>query len=67
MANGSLSRIELPQEVAQSASGPRTITPDRTRGMWVSFSGARLYRHADGVWTLEGGRNDLPKQRVMIE
>ena len=65
--NGSLSRIELPPEVAHNAIGPRTITQDRSGGMWVSFSGATLYRYAEGVWTLDGGRSDFPKQLILIE
>jgi signal transduction histidine kinase len=35
--------------------------------MWVSFSGATLYRYAEGVWTLDGGRSDFPKQLILIE
>ena len=65
--NGTLNRIELPPEVAQNAIGPRTITQDRSGGMWVSFSGATLYRYADGIWTLNGGRSDFPKQLILIE
>ena len=67
VVNGSLNRIELPPEVAHNAIGPRTITQDPSGGMWVSFSGATLYRYAEGIWTLNGGRNDFPKQLIMIE
>ena len=64
--NGSLNRIELPPEVAQNAIGPRAIAHDPSGGMWVSF-GAILYRYADGIWTLNGGRSDFPKQLILIE
>jgi len=67
VVNGGLNRIELPPEVAHNAIGPRAITQDRSGGMWVSFPGAVLYRYADGIWTLNGGRNDFPKQLIMIE
>ena len=64
--NGSLNRIELPPEVAKNAIGPRSITQDRSGGMWVAF-GAILYRYADGNWALDGGRKDFPKQIILIE
>jgi len=65
--NGNFSRIQLPPEVANNPIGPRTITEDRFGGMWVSFSGAVLYRYSEGVWTLNGGRYDFPKQLIMTE
>jgi len=65
--NGTLSRVDLPPEVANNPIGPRTITEDRFGGMWLSFSGNTLYRYADGVWTLNGGRYDFPKQLILTE
>jgi len=63
---GGLSRVELPPELARNAIGPRAITQDRAGGMWVS-AGAILYRYANGIWTLNGGRSEFPKQLILIE
>ena len=67
MANGSLTRIGLPQEVSGRARDLVTITQDRAGGMWVSFGPVGLYRLKDGVWTKYGGRRDLPTSGVVIE
>jgi signal transduction histidine kinase/ligand-binding sensor domain-containing protein len=67
LVKGSLIRVDLPKEKADEASFLQTITEDRRGGMWVSFGGHGLYRLADGVWTLYGGRQDFPKTGVVIE
>ena len=69
MVNGSLTQIELPQEMARAKQARylATITQDRTGGMWVSFGPVGLYRLKDGVWTKYGGRHDLPTSGVVIE
>jgi len=58
---------DLPPEVADQAYFLQAITQDPLGGMWVSLGRRGLYRLADGVWTLYGGRNDLPKTGVVCE
>ena len=67
LAEGRFKKIELPPDVAHNAFGPRAITQDGSGGLWVSFSGNVLYRFADGTWTLNGGRQDLPPQLILTE
>jgi len=69
MAGGRLTRIELPQALsnADNAQFLQAIAGDRSGGMWVSFWNRGLYRFDHGTWTQDGGRHDLPKQRVYIE
>jgi signal transduction histidine kinase/ligand-binding sensor domain-containing protein len=67
VVDGRFNKIELPPDVAHNPFGPRAITQDGSGGLWVSFSGNVLYRFADGTWTLNGGRQDLPPQLIMTE
>jgi signal transduction histidine kinase/ligand-binding sensor domain-containing protein len=67
MINGRLTRVDLPTAVANRASYLQAITQDRLGGMWISLGGSGLYRFANGVWTLFGGRPDLPKSVVISE
>jgi signal transduction histidine kinase/ligand-binding sensor domain-containing protein len=62
-----LVRVKLPAELETAKPFFQTITEDRLGGMWVSFGRHGLYRVANGVWTLYGGRNDLPRTGVVIE
>jgi signal transduction histidine kinase/ligand-binding sensor domain-containing protein len=65
MVNGSLTRIELPQEM-DKAWLLATVTQDRSGGMWVAFGRSGLYRLKDGVWTKYGGRSDFPSSGAVI-
>src|SRR5271157_2312684 len=67
MVNGSLTRIELPQEMSERAIALTTITQDRSGALWVSFGPVGFYRLKDGVWTKYGGQPDLPTSGVVIE
>src|SRR5271166_5736904 len=67
MVNGSLARIELPQEMSERAIALTTITQDRSGALWVSFGPVGLYRLKDGVWTKYGGQPNLPTSGVVIE
>ena len=66
MVNGSLTRVELPKEM-DKAWLLSAITQDGTGGVWVSFSRDGLYRLKDGVWTINGGRSDLPTTGAIAE
>ena len=66
LVDGNLVRVNLPREIAAQAFFLKTITEDPHGHMWVSFGTHGLYLLADGVWTLYGGRDDLPKT-VIIE
>ena len=65
--DGSLVRVDLPNEMVDQSSYLQTITQDHGGGMWVSFGRHGLYRFANGVWTSYGGREDLPKTGVVTE
>ncbi|HUO59438.1 MAG TPA: triple tyrosine motif-containing protein [Candidatus Acidoferrales bacterium] len=65
MVNGSLTRIDLPPDVAANARSFQTITQDQSKGMWISIQGSGLYRYANGEWVAYGGRSDLPKGVVI--
>jgi len=67
MVNGSLTRIELPQEMSERAIALTTMTQDGSGALWVSFGPVGLYRLKDGVWTKYGGQPDLPTSGVVIE
>ena len=67
LVGGNLVQTELPQEVANMGMYLQAITQDREGGLWVSFGRHGLYRLADGIWTLFGGRQDLPKTGVVCE
>ena len=69
MARGRLTRIELPPALANADNAQflQAIAEDRSGGMWVSFWNRGLYRFDHGTWTQDGGRHDLPKQRVYVE
>jgi len=67
LVKGNLIRVDLPQEKSVQAYFLQAITQDPSGGMWISFGGHHLYRLADGVWTPNGGRNDLPKRPVTTE
>lgn len=65
MVNGSLTRIELPQEMDKPWL-LTTVTQDGSGGMWVAFGRTGLYRLKDGVWTKYGGRSDFPTSGALI-
>lgn len=67
LVRGSLTKIDLPQEMAELAALLTTMTEDESGGMWVSFGPVGLYRFKGGVWTKYGGRRDLPTSGVLIE
>jgi len=70
LVSGRLTRIDLPPALADhpdNAQFLQAIVQDRSGGMWVAFWNRGVYRLADGVWMVNGGRSDLPKQRVHIE
>jgi signal transduction histidine kinase/ligand-binding sensor domain-containing protein len=67
LVHGSLTKINLPKEMAELAAFLTTITQDESGGMWVSFGPLGLYRFKGGVWTKYGGRRDLPTSGVLIE
>ncbi len=69
MVGDRLTKIELPPSLANpdNAQFLQAITQDRSGGMWVAFWNRGIYRFADGVWAENGGRRDLPRQRVYIE
>jgi signal transduction histidine kinase len=54
-------RVDLPPAIANQFNFLQTITEDQQGGMWVSFGRHGLYRLANGIWTSNGGRDDLPK------
>jgi signal transduction histidine kinase/ligand-binding sensor domain-containing protein len=60
-------RVSLPPEIASQALFLQAITEDPRGGMWVSFLRFGVYRLADGVWTRNGGHNELPKTAVLAE
>jgi len=65
MVNGSLTRIDLPQEMDKPWL-LTTVTQDRAGGMWVAFGRTGLYRLKDGVWSKYGGRSDFPSSGAVI-
>ncbi|NYF54136.1 ATP-binding protein [Tunturiibacter gelidoferens] len=54
-------RVNLPPEMVNQFGFLQTITGDQQGGIWVSFGRHGLYRFANGSWTPDGGRDDLPK------
>jgi PAS domain S-box-containing protein len=60
-------RVNLPREIANQFHFLQTITQDEQGGIWVSFGRHGLYRLADGIWTPNGGRDDLPKTGMLID
>jgi PAS domain S-box-containing protein len=60
-------RVNLPPEMMNQFEFLQTITGDQQGGVWVSFGRHGLYRLADGIWTLYGGRDDLPKKAILFE
>jgi PAS domain S-box-containing protein len=67
MAGGRLTRIQLPPALPHGDQYLQAMTQDRSGGMWVAFWNHGLYRLDHGVWTENGGRRDLPSQRVHVE
>jgi PAS domain S-box-containing protein len=59
-------RVNLPKEMVNQFYFLQTITQDEQGGIWVSYGRHGLYRLADGIWTPNGGRNDLPKTGALI-
>ncbi|MGO9994108.1 MAG: histidine kinase [Steroidobacteraceae bacterium] len=59
MVDDSLTKIDLPKEMAERARFLVTMTQDGSGGFWVSFGGQGLYGLKDGVWTKYEGRRDL--------
>jgi signal transduction histidine kinase len=59
-------RVNLPREIANQFVYLQTITKDEQGGIWVSFGRHGLYRLANGIWTPNGGRDDLPKTGILI-
>jgi len=60
-------RVDLPPEVVGNTGYLQALTQDRQGGLWVSLGRHGLYRVAHGVWTPNGGRDDLPKSGVVSE
>jgi PAS domain S-box-containing protein len=54
-------RVNLPREMADQFNFLQTIAQDEHGGLWLSFGRHGLYRLANGIWTPNGGRDDLPK------
>jgi signal transduction histidine kinase/ligand-binding sensor domain-containing protein len=67
LVNGKFVQIALPKEMADEGGFLQAMTEDRAGGLWISFGRHGLYRLANGVWTLFGGREDLPKTGVVSE
>ena len=62
MVNGRLTRIELPQAMAEQSDVSSSNNYPGSIGRNVGVIRNRgLYRLNDGVWTKYGGRSDLPK------
>jgi PAS domain S-box-containing protein len=59
-------RVNLPHEMANQFFFLQAMTVDRQGGVWVSYGRHGLYRLANGIWTLHGGRDDLPKTGILI-
>jgi signal transduction histidine kinase len=53
--------------MAEQAFYLQAMTEDRAGGLWVSFLRYGLYRFADGVWTSDGQRKDLPPGGPYVE
>src|SRR5580698_6543672 len=60
-------QVALPKEMAEQAFYLQAMTEDRAGGLWVSFLRYGLYRFADGVWTSDGQRKDLPPGGPYVE
>ena len=60
-------QVALPKEMAEQAFYLQAMTEDRAGGLWVSFLRYGLYRFADGVWTSDGQRKDLPTGGPYVE
>ncbi|HET9711657.1 MAG TPA: triple tyrosine motif-containing protein [Pyrinomonadaceae bacterium] len=59
--------VALPPDLADRIRFLQAITQDRKGGLWISMGRRGVYRFADGSWTLNGGRNDFPKNTVLSE
>jgi len=60
-------QVALPKEMAEKAFYLQAMTEDPAGGLWVSFLRYGLYRFADGVWTSDGRRKDLPPGGPYVE
>ncbi|MGA9134438.1 MAG: two-component regulator propeller domain-containing protein [Candidatus Sulfotelmatobacter sp.] len=60
-------QVALPKAMAEKAFYLQAMTEDRAGGLWVSFLRYGLYRFADGVWTSDGRRKDLPSGGPYVE
>jgi signal transduction histidine kinase len=60
-------RVNLPREIANQFPFLQAITGDEHGGIWVSLGRHGFYRWADGIWTPNGGRDDLPRGELLIE
>lgn len=67
LTGGKLDQVRLPPVMRKLGSHLQAITEDRLGGMWVSFGRNGFYRLANGVWTPNGGHEDLPKIGVLVE
>ena len=67
LVHRTLTRIELPPAMAESAPYLQAITQDRFSGMWVSFGSHGLYRFDRKSWMPYGGRRDFPSSIVISE
>jgi signal transduction histidine kinase/ligand-binding sensor domain-containing protein len=61
--DGSVTLVAPPAEAR--GADPQAIQQDAGGGLWVSFSGARLFRLADGEWMKDGGLAGFPAGLVM--
>ena len=59
MVAGRLQETRLPPEMADKPEFMKSITQDRSGGMWLSLGGIGLYLLKDGTWTKLGGHRDL--------
>ena len=59
-------RVNLSPEDASQFFFLQSITQDEQGGIWVSFGRHGLYRFANGIWTRNGGRGDLPKTGIPV-
>jgi PAS domain S-box-containing protein len=59
-------RVNLPPEMVNQSDFLQAITEDQQGGIWVSFGRHGLYQLVNGSWTAYGGRDDLPKTRILM-
>jgi len=65
LVHGDWVRVEPPEKSLDYFL--QAISPDHDGGLWFSFGRHGLYRLAHGVWTPNGGRQDMPQTGVVSE